>query len=192
MRLFLTALALLLCVAVGVGCGTSPRKAGEPCSVAADCQSPLICRGLKCDDAINQKCLGQSCDTQKDCAYVRGSLSICGSGTGPNEVTCDRFNHMCGIAKELSDGQVCTAGSQCKSGLCDNNNGMSGWCTRSCTTDALCPSLTRCVKDKKGLYRCLAVCSSQDDCEVYNPNDSARAVCADVTTRDGARETVCL
>lgn len=177
---------LVLCVAAGCG---SPRGIGEACATDAECQPSLICRGDKCDNATNQKCLSQSCDSQKDCQYVTGSLSTCG-----DNVTCDSYAHFCRNASNLNDGQVCTDHSQCNSGLCDNqnSNGISGWCTRSCTSDALCTTGNNtCAKDRKGQWRCLRVCLKADDCDVYNPTSSGLAKCTRVTSRDGSSEMVC-
>ena len=181
-----SAVASLFCLAAG--CGTAPRDIGGPCTIAADCQSPLVCRNAKCDNATNQACLGQSCDSQRDCQYVTGSLNVCSNN---NDVTCDAYAHFCRNASSLNDGQVCTANSQCRSGLCDNNNGISGWCSRSCAGDALCSTgNTTCAKNSKGLWRCLRVCLKSDDCNVYNVDPSG-AKCVNATSYDGSNIAVC-
>lgn len=151
----------------GVGCTAQCRSAADcprrfPDSPAYGCGVPsggTVAMCLPPSDIVGADPIGASC-------RVSGGLSLCRSGgcddsapTGPmctqactQEGGCGpglgcfplavggSFWLVCSRAGTRALGQSCASGRECDSGLCDG----TGFCTRLCTDDGLCPTGMRC------------------------------------------------
>lgn len=107
-----------------------PDPAGAACRI--DASLNVLCRSGACDEGAPA---GPMC-TQA-CTEEGG----CGPGLGcwPS-VEDGGILLYCTRAGSRALGAACTSGRECDSGLCD----ATGFCTRLCTDDGLCPTGMRC------------------------------------------------
>jgi alpha-tubulin suppressor-like RCC1 family protein len=101
--------------------GTCLKKAGQTCTLATECADGACADGHCCGSACTGSC--QTCVTGT-CSPVTNAddLDTCtGSSTCSGQGTC--------VAKQ---GQVCTTGGQCSSGLCVDGRCCNTTCTGAC------------------------------------------------------------
>ncbi|MEZ4335779.1 MAG: hypothetical protein R3B82_04040 [Sandaracinaceae bacterium] len=105
----------------------------DPIGASCPATGTVACRSDACDTAAP---LGPMCT--QSCTQEGG----CGPGLGcyPS-VDGSTIELYCSRAGTRSLGQSCGSGRECDSGLCDT----SGYCTRLCTDDGLCPTDMRCT-----------------------------------------------
>lgn len=101
---------------------------GAPCRMSGGLN---LCRSAACltDDAGTERCT-QRCTAQGGCGPASGCVPVDAGGS---------IVLVCQPAGSGALLQSCTVDAQCRSSLC-----QSGFCTRMCTSDGLCPSGLTC------------------------------------------------
>ena len=118
------------------GQGTCKKIDGQGCSGTTDCVSSLCVDGRCCDTACT--------DTCKSCA-VMGNVGVCSNvpkwqADANATLTCTGNNVCDGSGTcRLKNGQVCTADSQCTSGICKDGYCCNESCGASCMTCSRVP-----------------------------------------------------
>lgn len=167
--------AIPICCGDG-NCYTTPAdckaatcsNSGQKCALSTDCCGDLICKTGTCAAA------GPACTK---------TAQPCSSDTCCAGLTCSRFSLSCKLATGLALGEPCTSNVQCASNQC------RGWCTRGCTTNAVCTDVTLCIPTNQGKI-CAPWCGtgSNTRCSVYGAGTTCQAT-QDV---DGTSQAVCL
>lgn len=133
-------LALLLSLAVGVGCLVNTRSGALACATQADCDAPRVCEGGYC--VIDQNACPSDCTGGCD---VTASPPTCVvNGAGGDSVTCPAGYH-CDI--------ICTTGA------CGNVD-----CTDAASCTIQCAGTSACQDVTCGTADCEITCAGTDAC----------------------------
>ncbi|MCD6497298.1 MAG: hypothetical protein J7M25_03235 [Deltaproteobacteria bacterium] len=150
---------------------------GSDCASGYDCftYSPTnenVCLKL-CSSGQSSECRsGYTCSDLGTSGMI--CLADCaGAGDCPDTSVCNPYSGLCGapVGTLAVDGQPCTAGTQCESGICldqTNYSAPGGYCTSLCSlTNPFCPGDGVCI-DYSGTAAdngsCFDGCSQQGDC----------------------------
>lgn len=122
--------------AVGFVAGADPM--GTTCATTGT----NTCRSAVCDDTESPPVCVENCTPSGGCPAGWGCRPWVPDPTAPTE-----YYLVCRIAGTGALGSLCTRGSDCATALCqgDASGGTTGYCTRLCSTDGLCPTGMRCA-----------------------------------------------
>jgi len=152
------------------------------CSFATD--SDCSCTPKTCQD------LGLACGSASDGCGATLSCGTCGTGQSCVSGQCVDSNGTLGTA--------CGADGDCDSGGCiepDTWGWTGGYCSASCTTDAICGATGHCAYASTGSGICVRACASAADCragyECYDEDGDSRKECMPVGSGAGAVGAPC-
>ncbi len=138
----------------------------RPCDTTSDCpdEGTICLGGVYC---------ARSCFAESDCGpgricWSNACYPFCTSDAECEVSTCDPYYAQCQPSPDagLAMGAVCTADSQCKSGICLTADGDEGYCGALCRVSAQsCPDGAVCVGDgTDDVGTCYPLCTSPADC----------------------------
>ena len=173
------------CTATGSFCLTEAADGlpggvcSRTCTANSDCPTGLACVTFKNRDVCYPTCpsgTNDDCRAGYLCLDLSG-VNICypdctSAADCPDTGTCNVYSGFCEPAKGLAaDGEPCTAGSDCESGICiPESNGAppGGYCVSVCNAaDPWCPGDGVCVDYATTTaqnWYCFDGCSDSNEC----------------------------
>jgi hypothetical protein len=137
---------------------------GEACDPAEQDVAP--CAKDSACDPVKKQCLGNTgapCKANAECATDHCAGNVCAikapalapgdpcEGTCPEPMQCSPTTKRC----VQQNGQPCTAGNQCVTGVCDGAVCADPSPRRNCTQDGICGPDQTCIDIQPGLKRCV-------------------------------------
>jgi len=129
----------------GGGGGNDGKAVGQPCNDSAECASGM-CAGSEGDFKCRKPCGNSSqCPEGEACAPLQGGGGACfpdqGGGGGGNDIG--------------GTGSACTGPDDCDNGQCASLDGVTGFCTAACASNADCPCGMACAAVQGGQQLCV-------------------------------------
>jgi hypothetical protein len=163
--------------------GFTSLSSQEFCSIA--CNKSGDCTGMSttpywCVSGTGAGFCLRQCSTSADCADL-GSDWSCDVGTDTEGL----LHGLCGVFRNLAEGQVCTQGTQCAMGRCNG-----AWCAAGCFATSDCGQFSSCLLNQGAAQTCFPNCTSNADCAQFNLS-GLNTTCKSTTDVGGATVMIC-